>query len=155
MSAHLLNARTLHDLAPGILDVVHGPDGGFETAPMWRGPLYGPAYGYTPGWWYVEGFEDGDFVLAGDATAGTYMLDYDLRVETVRARFARLCTRALGQDVAMVCYHSPDDGWWYLMPVGDEGGAIFWLEGCQDEADFVAKMTLSLAPKIAALGGSR
>lgn len=144
---HMLNARTLHDLAPGILNVVHGPDGDFEGAPMWRGPLYGPAYGYTPRWWYVEGFEDGDFVTADGVTAGTYMLDYDCRVLSVAARLLRLCGHA--SDTVETVNETED-------LVGHLGAHMINIAPWHVEhAARVAALTLALAPKIAALGGSR
>ncbi len=39
MSGHLLSLADLHVAAPGVLDVVFGPDGDFEGAPRFTGPV--------------------------------------------------------------------------------------------------------------------
>lgn len=161
---YMLSASALHDLAPGILGVVHGPDGEHEGAPVWRGPLYGPAYGYTPGWWYFEGFDDdGDFLLLGDAGAAPDMLSYDLRVEGVRARFVRLCERAMGTGSL---FEQDEFGGAHLR-CGDEVIARWDRDGNPVEAhpfgpvhfphigrDWLAPLVMALAPRIAALGGA-
>lgn len=176
-STHLLNAYELHALAPGILRVVHGPDGTHGGAPPWRGPLYGPAYGYTPGWWYFEGFDDdGDFLLLGDAGAALDMLSYDLRVESVQARFVRLCVQTdpmVGRTdaVSLLETGTPEHGFIILAGFKLAGADVRWIwnrstgnpivqpDGISlpprcDKASALRALVLALAPKIVALGGA-
>lgn len=161
---HLLNAYELHAIAPGILRVVHGPDGTHRGAPLWRGPLYGPAYGYTPGWWYFDGFDDnGDFLLLGYAGAALDMLSYDLHVESVQARFVRLCERAMGTGSLF----EQDEFGGACLRCGDEVIARWGRDGQPVQThpfgpvrfphigrDWLGPLVLALAPKIVALGGA-
>lgn len=98
--AHLLPLGTLHDAAPGVLDVVFGPDGDFDGAPMWRGPIAGEVY-RTRGHWTLHFLTDRGAVLYRDASG--YAVPHadaalDLRIPSVQHRLSALCALALGID---------------------------------------------------------
>ena len=153
MTSHLLSLSVLHTTAPGVLDVVFGPDGDFEGAPRWTCPI-----ATDPDRWRLDPSPAGRrwSIVGMVAGARTWPDDaaLDLRIPSVAARLAGLCARALHHDGPVYCYQSADDGWWYLMPK-DDNGALYWIEGAASEANFLAALTLALAPKIAALGGGR
>ena len=162
MTAHLPSLSALHAAAPGVLGVIFGPDGDFEGAPNFVGPLLDtverrPAYQYvmvTPGLVY-------DW-----ATMTHYALD--LRVPSVAARLAGLCARALGQSQPIgwwVGEANPEwclqSSWgtrafnWRLTGVPYGTGLPVLPRGLLTCEAFLAALTLALAPRIAALGGAR
>lgn len=180
---YMLSASALHDLAPGILGVVHGPDGEHEGAPVWGGPVY---YHDSKGQYrmahvaHVGTGRDDDAVTLLDATEirrcamrryATLpdVFWYDLRVEGVRARFVRLCAQALnmtGWQHGVWCRHYGDT--FRLTTIGaskewDGMGRCYPAAGPHpslrsepsDLPSFVAGLVLALAPKIAALGGAK
>lgn len=159
---HLLSLATLHTAAPGVLDVVFGPDGDFTGAPEWRCPI-----------WDAEDGPDGDWMgisrhalhpIADQFDPLDTML-LDFRIPSVAARLAALCARALD-----FWHVGPFDGAWgvYLGSIDD--GPWGWTIGCagwssdyipndlvpnadtiHTEAEFIAALTVALAPRIAAL----
>lgn len=147
--SHLLSLSALHAAAPGVLDIVFGPDGDFEGAPQWRPPLFGQ---YPPrsseGMWgrgYFTGYylEDGQVLYSssnyGDVSVMSAALD--CRVPSVAARLAGLCAKA-----------APDADTRRQLQImfGDLRKPV-----STGDAVALAALTLALAPKIAALGGSR
>ena len=126
MAAYLLRLSTLHLAAPGVLDIVFGPDGDFEGAPDWIGQVlsWSPAYGpesraatYQPvSLVYPEAVSHGDY-------SGRTRFEHaalDLRMPSTHARLMRLCSMVQDIDADI----TPES---------------------------LAALTLDLAPKIAAL----
>ena len=184
---YMLSASALHDLAPGILGVVHGPDGEHEGAPVWGGPVY---YHDSKGQYrmahvaHVGTGRDDDAVMLLDATEirrcamrryATLpdVFWYDLRVESVRAWFMRLCMEALGivSDAAtLIETGTPEHGFIFLRGFNAIRQDISWswnrstgnpisagqihLPPACDRASALRALVLALAPKIAALGGA-
>lgn len=161
MTSHLLHLSTLHTAAPGILDVVFGPDGDFEGAPRWMGPVM--LSNGMSGVRYVYRNPVDPLIVDLPASRDGAL---DLRVRTVAARLAGLCARALG---------GTGEGWrvvyvgmtWVLT---DGLSQMFcWdalgrrrentpphlppVEGrpFTSAAHFLAALTLALAPQIARL----
>lgn len=182
MITHLLPLADLHAAAPGILDVVFGPDGDFEGAPLW-----------VPAGWEIHPLLTDPAwkpVSKGDSLVHLWLPGYgwafrpfdelalDLRQTTTATRLAGLCARALGAHVG--------DGWtlacevhpgvlYRLVGVLTTGRPIVagaWLStgrsfraeskigddvknppNAPDPAAFLAALVLTLAPRIAALGG--
>lgn len=158
--AHLLSLATLHTAAPGVLDVVFGPDGDFERAPHFTGPLSvdGRFVGGLPtmkirmgGQWQPTHLVcapfDGDDagILWAYPLARVYL---DLRIPSVAARLAGLCARALGiagETPAALCWSLDPTGRgrWMLARVGDRkhGPCLAAWDGfglpirCYDEQD--------------------
>ena len=153
MTAHLPSLSALHAAAPGVLGVIFGPDGDFEGAPNFVGPLLDtverrPAYQYvmvTPGLVY-------DW-----ATMTHYALD--LRVPSVAAaRAGELLARgarALARDPRRTGNNPETYAWhqeWSLAITLHRATAEKWTAA---DAARLAALTLTLAPRIAALGGGR
>lgn len=156
--AHLLSLADLHAAAPGVLDVVFGPDGGFDGAPMWRPMVTVAPDARFPEMLDVRRIKQVDYVADGriyvtmvDNLSGTSPYTWaglnavwlDLRVPSVAVRLLGLCTRA----------GAPTH---FLPPVSAEtliaavsGQVRSWTAG------HLARMTLELAPRIAALRGGR
>ena len=181
--SHLLPLSALHAAAPGVLDVIFGADGDFEGAPLWRPPLWGtlrPRKGNQPdaddgqtGFVFrytlntaMRGNADLAVVMDGPAAIwGIGGAALDCRIPSVAARLIWLCGLALGYNGPLYCYESHDEDcngvkhddccWYLLASRAHEGGAYYWQKNFSTEAAFIASMTLALAPKIAALGGSR
>lgn len=105
MRNYLLPLSILHAAAPGILNVIFGPDGDFARAPRWDGPVVrgGDSY-FSYRWWTGRGGNPFDVAL-------------DLRVPAVFARVAGVCARALGFT---------DPAVWSIQ---DEGGGVYALYG--------------------------
>jgi len=154
---HLLSLSSLHAAAPGVLDVIFGPDGDFEGAPMWGGPVFGLNRNC---WWTVAGWTSTDDKIGGalltDA-GGTWPPDHesmplswvalDLRVPSVAARLAGLCIAAARPD------HIDAMIWYTARALHDACSRDDWATS--DGPASLAALTLTLAPRIAALGGPR
>ena len=101
MDSHLLSLFTLHGAAPGVLDVVFGPDGEVEGAPSWTGPAFTPHRPENIAWWPVLSTDPNGSVwteTADQVDPGAFRIRdaaLDLRVPSVAARLAGLCARAL------------------------------------------------------------
>ena len=182
MTSHLLPLSTLHGAAPGVLDVVFGPDGDFEGAPEWRCPLQstiGVVY-------HVEWYREEDTIWCRgerNALVAYGNMALDLRVPSVAARLAGLCARALDDEAVGQAWVTEageiHKDFWVLRYCDKDGYAAScaWRKdtgrpdrrslspcptsapivpaGLPDVASFLAALTLALAPKIAALGGGR
>lgn len=147
--AHLLSLADLHAAAPGVLDVVFGPDGGFDGAPRWAGPVYGcldtTAWRPHNDFWSVDWFDVQHRPLHRDERGDLQVIweaALDLRVSSVAARLVGLCVRA--SEPA----HPVPFSLAALAAVGS-GQIPPW------KAEYLARMTLALAPRIAALRGGR
>ena len=165
MDSHLLSLFTLHAAAPGVLDVVFGPDGDFEGADTWTGPVW--YEGERPSRWLHITMIGGEaFSIVSAEWWPLAPLSLDLRVPSVAARLAGLCARALDEEG--IGWVTLDDGEWCLM-VGNEPRG-WWLPNTGEAllsmhpdlagpvaspSAFLAALTLALAPKIAALRGGR
>ena len=174
---HLLPLSALHAAAPGVLDVVFRPDGDFKGAPPWAGPMTSLADTARHGWLVWRGAlhvsvatADGHWSSTVEQWRERWALD--LRIPTVAARLAGLCARALGcpADAAFMSdTGTPEQGFvafraeWALIG----GRRWIWSRGTGaelserpagvclpprcDAASGLAALTLTLAPKIAAL----
>lgn len=81
---HLLPLPTLHAAAPGVLEVVGGLDGDFDTAPIFHPPLWdGRRWLWDYDW--------------SDAHERAFALALDCRLYSVRTRLIWLCS--FHQDV--------------------------------------------------------
>lgn len=177
MSApHLLSLADLHAAAPGVLDVVFGPDGDFEGAPRFTGPVWSARWGRYYTMWDVSHDLDGEprcWVRSLDIAEepwddrhGSYV--FDLRIPTVAARLAGLCARALRPRIGGTTpwnIEESDGGVWILCPARRHGLMWFWESngmGCADaptvrlpddcdREGFLRALSLTLAPRIAAL----
>lgn len=165
----LLSLADLNDAAPGVLDVVFGPDGDFEGAPLFRGPVRLTDGRYVSMDWLL--------CQPWDLAIMHRMASLDLRVPSVAARLAGLCAQALGhhEGTGWRAYRMAD-GWaltdwsegltqWTLsglieipprLPTSEGWSAAdptWTLRGgpWETEAHFLASLFLSLAPRIAAL----
>lgn len=177
MKPYLLPLSTLHAAAPGVLDVVFGPDGASSEAPHWCPPLWTGTWDREDvrwGWrWDV--IHDGERLMVPDEDCIIEDAALDLRVPSVAARLAGLCARALGcpADAAfMVDTGTPEQGFvafraeWALI----SGRRWIWNRGTGtelserpagvclpprcDAASGLAALTLALAPRIATLARS-
>ena len=172
MDSHLLSLFTLHGAAPGVLDVVFGPDGDFEGAPSWTGPAFTPHRPENIAWWPVLSTDPNGSVwteTADQVDPGVFRIRdaaLDLRIPSVAARLAGLCARALGMT---------SDGWrieyvgmtwlltdglcqflaWDVLGKPREGTPahlpLILGRPFMSPAHFLAALTLALAPKIAVL----
>lgn len=160
MTAHLLNLATLHNAAPGVLDVVFGPDGDFEGAPPWLPWLWIPGRQI-----WIQPVDVRDIKAAVMRETVTL----DCRVYHIEAHIAGLCARALGEsgvgwriDATDTCwtltdgmpaFKWPKDGSSYGKALSD----IPVVSGAPwaDKAVFLAALTLALAPRIATLGSTK
>lgn len=160
--SHLLPLSALHTAAPGILDVVFGPDGDAygDRTPYFRGPLWhrwwghwtwldvGPAetHGHrqpeNPVWrdmrWLLRELDHGNAGLSVGAP-----IDLDLRIPSVAARLAGLCATTLTRDEL-----GEIDLCWEIMAQAMSGSIR------SDTAALLAVLILAVAPRIAALGGT-
>ena len=152
MSAHLLSLSALHAAAPGVLDIVFGADGDFEGAPRWRCLLHGrpAAVGlkivgscYTT---FTDISGGKASLLVGPSEWATIEdAALDCRIPSVAARLAGLCNRAM-----LLGEMDIDDTTADVFSRAMWGTARNW--GWRDgHAAFLASLTLSLAPRIAAL----
>lgn len=132
MTTHLLSLADLHSAAPGVLDVVFGPDGDFEGRPPFvcflridgeADDLWGISHVLDCGMW-VGCWRVGDHAL-------------DLRIPSIAARLAGLCVRALGTSNAF-----------YDRAMSVGSGEVIWDA---EDAHGLASLVLSLAPRIVAL----
>lgn len=163
MNAHLLTLADLHAAAPGILDVVFGADGDFLLAPMFRPPIW-----HADGYW-VWTYTVDDLVSLPVAL--------DLRIPSVAARLAGLCAKAMhGSHGSWTVLWLPECpgfalmghvvlqgipttmGWWWSEKGGRAGSMTFMgmgppvrIHGATSIEHFLAALTLTLAPRIAAL----
>ena len=149
MTSHILSLTALHAAAPGVLDVVFGPDGDFEGAPRWTSPIWGSVTRWgeeRPPSFVTRWTRNGaDFVTPEwDGNAGVRAPSLDLRIPTVAARLAGLCERAADSET----YRNNTA----LLISAFRASAGAWFD---DEAARLAALTLALAPRIAALGGGR
>jgi hypothetical protein len=126
MAAYLLRLSTLHLAAPGVLDVIFGPDGDFDGAPDWIGHVWA----WSPAWGpesraacfrpvtcvYPETISHG---TGGGITRFEHAA-LDLRMPSTYARLTRLCSMVQDIDADIT-------------------------------PEALAALTLDLAPKIAAL----
>lgn len=163
MSAHLLTLADLHAAAPGVLDVVFGPDGDFEGAPRWAGPMTSNADLSRYGWLVWGGFFHVS-IATHDGHWQYNVIDWrakwalDLRIPSVAARLAGLCARALVRDEVARCAGreipastSTQESVALLQYVLN----VPWVQLTPDQLRRLASLTLALAPRIAALGGTR
>lgn len=157
--SHLLSLPAMHRDGPGSLDVVFGPDGDFEGAPRWDPPVFWLNQYIRWGW--LRSQASFEHLILPD-------LALDLRIPSVAARLAGLCARALGQSQPRGwgvedanpewCFQSV---WgtraynWRLNGAPYGAGLPVLPKGLLTPEAFLASLTLSLAPRIAALGGPR
>jgi hypothetical protein len=169
MNAHLLTLADLHAAAPGVLDVVFGPDGDFDDAPLWHPTIWGRLTRWgedRPAEWIHDWKRAGtDFtVKEWDGIASVRNPALDLRT-SAHERIARVCAIALGEAGAgwridafggcwrltdgYICYKWPPDGSVY----GTAFTEIPVVAGApwDSAASFLTALTLALAPRIAAL----
>jgi hypothetical protein len=155
MASYLLPPSTLHAAAPGVLDVVFGPDGDFEGAPRWTGPVwtgerYAPAQAQHGRIGTLKGAELPSAAL-------------DLRVTSVADRLRRLCERALGGAL-----YEMDEFGGTTLRAGDELLACWAADGSPTSpigsepvrfpaigSDWLGPLVLALAPQIGALAEGR
>ena len=144
MTAHLLPLSALHAAGPGVLDVVFGPDGDFPGAPIWRGPLVSCGEIVTLD--HLDAL--GIFVRSPEWVRlyrGRHDVALDCRVPSVAARLLKVCFMVPAGERAMIPFSRRQvDALLY--------GFGAWTE---QDAAHVAALTLTLAPRIAALGGVR
>lgn len=189
-ASHLLSLSALHAAAPGVLDVVFGPDGTFEGAPAFSPPLWTGIWSdrlEDPicqwGWCWGEVYMSEDGLALFDDHRQVEDAYLDCRIPSVAARLAGLCARALdveatGQAWATEAGEIRPEFW--VLRYCDTAGyaaSVAWCKatgrpdrrglspcppetpslpaGLADVPSFLAALTLSLAPKIAALGGPR
>lgn len=177
MNSYLLTLAALHAAAPGAIDVVFGPDGDFEGAPRFTGPVLGRIRGELPmGYHHVcTSYEPDQIgVMRNDGTRKLCDAPaLDLRIPSVAARLAGLCARALGAPPPVVAYvvatGVPEHGFLVLraewLLIGErrwcwnrDTGADLSMHptGIRlpprcDAASALAALTFALAPRIAAL----
>lgn len=136
-SAALLKLHALHAAAPGILDVVFGPDGPCD---LWLAPVRGRiaigADHRTPeDWYWVAEVLDGGRVLTTDCAPhvepdGAVILDaaLDCRVSSVAGRLAGLCARAMDPEATGQAWVSAEGesrpDFWVLWYSDAQGAAI-------------------------------
>ena len=103
--SHLLSLSALHTEAPGVLNVIFGPDGNVKGAPRWAGPMTSLADPSRHGWVVWRGVlhvslatSDGHWSSTVEQWRERWALD--LRVPSVAARLAGLCAQALAQQRA-------------------------------------------------------
>jgi len=96
MNSYLLSPAALHAAAPGVLDVVFGPDGDFEGAPYWTGPVVEIDPTGNGGVYHVAALLSGEFVAPIEPAPmmAFYAVALDLRVPSVAARLAGLLLAA-------------------------------------------------------------
>jgi hypothetical protein len=117
----LLPLSALHTAAPGVLDQVFGPDGDFEGAPPFTGPVVLFVGRGKERWAHVtQGSNPHAMYVVESGSEFISEMALDLRVHSVYARLLRLCSFVETVDVDL----SPPD---------------------------LAALTLALAPRIAAL----
>ena len=142
MNEHLLMLDALHAAAPGVLDVVFGPDGSHKNAPLWMPSAvmlngeHGRAFAqHGQGLWILD-VSDGSW-----DHAPMHSLALDLMTPSTACRIAALCQRASD----------------HLMSHVDRG--LIWSIIAEamynrirpETAARMVTLTLRLAPKIAAL----
>lgn len=171
MTPHLLPLSALHAAAPGVLDVVFRPDGDFKGAPPWAGPMTSLADTARHGWLVWRGAlhvsvatADGHWSSTVEQWRERWALD--LRIPTVAARLAGLCARAMGgagdgwrvirrRGVWVLGrYHSPGMAQtyhWTLAGWQGHNGVNLTLTDDDTPESVLAKLTLTLAPQVAAL----
>lgn len=141
--SHLLPLSNLHAAAPGVLDIVFGPDGDFEGAPYWVGPVSDIDPSGVGGIYHVAAVLSGGSVatIEGAGNLPLYSVALDLRIPSVAARLAGLCAKA-----------APDADTRRQLQImfGDLRKPV-----SAGDAVALASLTLTLAPRIAALGGNR
>ena len=147
----LLSLADLNDAAPGVLDVVFGPDGDFEGAPLFRGPVRLTDGRYVSMDWLL--------CQPWDLAIMHRMASLDLRVPSVAAaRAGELLARgarALARDPRRTGNNPETYAWhqeWSLAITLHRATAEKWTAA---DAARLAALTLALAPRIAALGGGR
>ncbi len=180
MTDYLLPLASLHAAAPGVLDVVFGPDGAFEGAPRFTGPIWHPRWGRYLTAWRVTHDRDGeprvwvrslDVGAEPDDDAVTFYA-LDLRIPSIASRLAGLCARAVLPDdpkfVGGPGVRRMRGGLWvlYWRDADGLGKDASWTpdgrRGHIYDSDvagspfaspehFLAALTLTLAPRIAAL----
>lgn len=159
---HLLPLSTLHSSAPGVLDVLFGRDGDFEGAPRHTSlVLWHPTHGWA------------NRILATGSEVGPHCLD--LRIPSVAARVAGLCALAIDPRAVAAVFcatGTADHGFLGLRYTGgflaegrrtwnrstgtelsDPPTGVVLPPRC-DAASGLAALFLTLAPRIAALGGT-
>lgn len=158
MTKYMLPLSDLHAAAPGVLDVVFGPDGDFEGSPLWLGPIQ--AAGRTR---YLCPFPWSATHLAASAVGPDWVavaingsigerwehagVALDLRVASVASRIAGLCYRSM-----LVNHTDPDDTTLDVFRRAIEATSRRW-RWKDGHAAFLASLTVDLAPQIAALKG--
>lgn len=177
MANHLISLAELHAAAPGVLDVIFGPDGDFEGAPCWDGPVMAAGC-----WANIVGYDTNDSFAQlryphGVMTRAEFepfsSCALDIRVPSVAARLAGLCARAMGFDLFSGAVCSAYQHGEYFTLAGPHGmqditwGSAGWPTSrwrappdlpralMVSPSSFLAALTLALAPRIAALGVSR
>lgn len=150
MSAHLLSLSALHAAGPGVLDVVFGADGDFSNPPLWAGPLTSIADPRRRGWLVWRGAlhvsvatDDGHWPSSVENWREKWALD--CRSPSVAARLLKVCLMVPANQRDMIPFSRRQvDALLY--------GFGAWTD---KDAAHVATLTLTLAPRIAALGGSK
>jgi hypothetical protein len=167
----LLQLLALHEAGPGCLDVVFGPDGDFQGAPLWRGPVRLTDGRYVSMDWLLS--------QPWDLPIMYRMAALDPRVSGVAAKLAELCAKAMklrgcnqrgvwtmslhriaelpeparhGVALKGIGLLDPIEVIWdgEGRPVGHDGPALSYAVTGSREAALSA-LTLALAPKIAKL----
>ena len=99
MNGHLLRLTAPKIVAaPGFLDAVFGPDGNFEGAPPWTGPIVLFVGKGRKQWAYVLASPSpicGSMYVRERGSEFLSEMGLDLHVPSVAARLAGLCARAL------------------------------------------------------------
>ena len=164
MAAYLLRLSTLNLAAPGVLDVIFGPDGDFDGAPSWAGPMTSLADPSRRSWLVWRGAlhvsvatADGHWSSTVEQWRERWALD--LRITSVADRLRRLCERALGGAL-----YEMDEFGGTKLTCGDEILACWASDGTPTSplgaeevrfpaigGDWLGPLVITLAPKIAAL----
>ena len=141
MNEHLLMLDALHAAAPGVLDVVFGPDGAHKNAPLWMpsavmlGVCYDRPFGR-----HAHGLTIWDAGQGGWYFAEWDQLALDLLTPSTACRIAGLCLRAGADHNAL----NADLCWEIIAEAMDN-------RIHPETAARMVAITLRLAPKIAAL----
>lgn len=164
MPNYLLSLTETHSAGPGSLDVIFGPDGDFEGAPRWTGPV-----------WY-----NGFWVHLPPNLPAEHLLGFlDCRTPSVEARLLELCSEVIwpGQIITGARASLYQHGQWINLTIPHAGIKTSWFTSGQwlggdwltpvdvrdalsseppegqifTPASLLARVTLSLAPQIAKL----
>lgn len=93
-----LSLTRMHEEGPGSLEVIFGPDGGYEDAPMWSGPVRMMRKSWPRhSWLHVTQVEpNGRGLYGAGGWAELESCSLDTHVPSVATRLTGLCAHALG-----------------------------------------------------------